>query len=57
LQNCLPFDDVRQGTTSVVPQMRNHDFGFSCCGISKTPEIKETQGLKPDIFLTIYRHD
>jgi len=41
---------MRQGTTSVVPQMAHPDSGFSRCGIAHT-ENNETQGLKPNIFL------
>jgi hypothetical protein len=34
LQNCLQLADMRQGTTSVVPQMAHSDSGFSRCGIA-----------------------
>jgi hypothetical protein len=43
--------NMRQGTTSVVPQMANLDSSFSRCGIAKT------QGLKPSIILLLFRHD
>jgi hypothetical protein len=56
LQNCLQSGDICQGTTSVVPQMAHSNSGFSRCGIAN-PENKETQGLKPNIFLPIFRHD
>jgi hypothetical protein len=50
LQNCLRLADVRQGTTSVVPQKAHSGSGFSRCGIANNLK-KETQGLKPNIFL------
>jgi hypothetical protein len=56
LQNCLQFVDKCQGTTSVVPQMTHHEYGFSRCGM-QTIENKYAQGLKPYIFLLNYRHD
>jgi hypothetical protein len=34
LQYCLREIKMRQGTTSVVPQMANLDSGFSRCGIA-----------------------
>jgi hypothetical protein len=31
MQNCFPLADMRQGTTSVVPQMTHFDSVFSRC--------------------------
>jgi hypothetical protein len=47
---------MRQGATSVVPQMAYSESGFRRCKIAKQLKI-ETQRLKPNIFSLNYRHD
>jgi hypothetical protein len=46
-----------QGTTLVVPQMPHSDFPALAAAERQAIENKDTQGLKPNIFLIILRHD
>jgi hypothetical protein len=56
LQNCLQSADMRQGTTSVVPQMVHSDSGFSRCGIVNRRKQIDT-GAKAQHLSMIFRHD
>jgi len=56
LQNCLQLADMRQGTTSVVPQWPITIPALAAAEV-QTTEKEETQGLKPTIFLLSLRHD
>jgi hypothetical protein len=46
-----------QGTTLVVPQMAHSYFPALAAAEWQTTENKDTQGLKPNIFLIISWHD
>jgi hypothetical protein len=51
-----PSGASSSAASSVVPQMAHADSSFSRSGRGKKPK-KETQGLKPTIFLPNFRHD
>jgi hypothetical protein len=46
-----------QGTTLVVPQMAHSDFPALVAAEWQIAANKDTQGLKPNIFLIISWHD